>query len=155
MKVVVKWAGKTGRYFWNGLREPRVQTFFVGLIWATLFHIGVAAILEPPNTVAHEIGPVLTDVWAISFVVGGTLGFIGTLFLPDWWWIERLGIISTLTGTLIYLTVVVSLHYTQPGNRLVQAGFILLAILQLLSRWVKVSGPQLDPTKGMPSAGGR
>ena len=152
---VVKWAGKTVRYFWNGLREPRVQTFFAGLIWATLFHIGVAAILEPPSTVAHEIGPVLTNVWAISFVIGGTLGFIGTLFLPDWWWIERLGIISTLTGTLIYLTVVVSLHYAQPGSRLVQAGFILLAILQLLSRWAKERGTQVDPTKGKTSGGGR
>lgn len=135
------------RRLWLLLHEPRVVTAAQSIVWVFWALIGLAAVLAPPMTIAHEIGPTLTGAWAGMLLIGGVLGFIGCV--PGWWWVERSGIIATGTGAATYLFVVVSLHYAAPGNRLVQAGFITAAIASLVVRWLRISGPQLDPLRGM------
>ena len=134
------------RRLWLMLHEPRIITAATGVMWAILIGIGTAALLAPPATISHQMGPTLTTVWAILLMVGGALGLVGCL--PGWFWIERVGLILTATGAAMYLAVVLMLHYAEPGSRLVQAGFVSLALVSLVVRWLRVRGPQIDPTRG-------
>lgn len=135
------------RRLWMMLHEPRVITAATGVMWAILIGIGAAALLAPPATISHQMGPTLTVVWAILLMVGGLAGLVGCL--PGWFWIERVGLILTGTGASMYLAVVLLLHYAEPGSRLVQAGFVILTLDFLVVRWLRIRGPQIDPTRGL------
>lgn len=131
---------------WLLVKEPRIVTAFTASYWLLVTVTGAAAILSPPLTVAHHIGPILTLVWGFLVLTGGILGFIGCL--PGWWWVERAGIIAATTGTLMYLAVVVALHFQEPSSRLVPAGFVVLSLFAYVIRWVRIMGPQVDPARG-------
>ena len=135
------------RRLWLMLHEPRIITAATGVMWAILIGIGTAALLAPPATISHQMGPTLTIVWAILLMVGGALGLVGCL--PGWFWIERVGLILAGTGASMYLAVVLLLHYAEPGSRLVQAGFVILSLDFLVVRWLRIRGPQIDPTRGL------
>lgn len=132
---------------WAMMSEPKIVTAAMGGTWLIILAIGTAALFTPPMTITHELGGALTVLWAILLLLGGAFGLIGCL--PGWWWVERAGIYLAATGMLVYLIVVLSLHYTQPGSRLVQAGFILAAVSSMVVRWLRIRGAQLDPTRGM------
>lgn len=134
------------RRVWLLVQEPRVVTATVSVAWLIITGIGVAALAAPPPTIAHEWGPHLTTVWGIMLTAGGALGIAGCL--PGWWWIERAGIIATWTGCAMYLSIVLLLHIWGPDSGLVQAGFVTLTIVGTLARWLRISGPALDPHRG-------
>ena len=136
------------RRLWLMLHEPRIITAGTGVMWAVLTGIGLAALLAPPATIAHQMGALLTVVWAALLLGGGLLALIGCL--PGWYWVERVGILLAGSGAAMYLWVVLALHYQEPGSRLVQAGFVTLAIGSLVVRWLRIRGPQIDPTRGLP-----
>jgi len=135
------------RRLWGFIQEPRTITALTSAYWAMVAGVGVAALVTPPETIAHNVGATLTMVWAAFLLLGGVLGFVGCL--PGWWWVERAGMIATATGTLIYLTVVMILHFQGPEPRLVGAGFIALSLFALIVRWFRIRGPQVDPTRGV------
>lgn len=135
------------RRLWHLLHEPRIVTAAQGVVWLAWLATGLAALIAPPMTIAHEIGPSLTILWSGLLLLGGILGLAGCL--PGWWWVERAGILSATSGALVYLTVVLSLHASATGSRLVQAGFILLAIGSLGVRWLRIRGAQSDPMRGI------
>lgn len=138
------------RRLWYLIHEPRIITAITACYWAVVTAIGVAALTAPPPMIAHQAGPILTTVWACFLLGGGVLGVVGCL--PGWWWIERAGIIATGTGAVIYLATVIALHYQAvSGSRLVHAGFILLALISLVIRWLRIRGPQVDPSRGLPA----
>ena len=126
------------RRLWLMLHEPRIITAVTGAVWGVLIGIGLSALLAPPASIAHELGPTLTVIWASCLLVGGSLGMVGCL--PGWWWVERTGIISAITGSAIYLIVV--------PERVEGVGGILLGILLLILRWLRIRGAQLDPARG-------
>lgn len=136
------------RRLWMMLHEPRAVTATMIGLWAVMVAIGLSALLAPPMPIAHEMGPTLTVIWAVLLLVGGALGLAGCP--TGWWWIERAGVILAGTGMTVYLAVVLSLDYSQPGSRLVQAGIVLLAVGLLVTRWLRISGAQVDPTRGLP-----
>lgn len=79
-------------------------------------------------------------------MLDGTLGLIGCL--PGWWWVERSGIAAGMTGVLTYLVVVVGSLW-HAGPKATQIGLLLLVVVMLVTRWVRIRGPQLDPMRGM------
>lgn len=133
---------------WMRLREPRVITALTALSWIVLGVGGTLALMWPPSTFANKLGAPLTYTWGGFLAVGGVLGFLGAYLA--WWWLERAAIIATITGSLIYGSIVVSMHIAQPGNRLPQTAFILAVILSLVIRWQRIQGAQTDPTRGTP-----
>lgn len=137
------------RRIWLLIREPRVITALTGLMWLIVTGIGLAALVAPPLTIAHKIGPWLTVYWGGALLLGGVLGLVGAL--PGWWWVERSGIAATATGIGIYLAVLIMLQ-AQAGSGsswLVQIGFVLLALIALVVRWMRIRGAQIDPLRGM------
>lgn len=137
----------TPRQLWFLLHEPRIVTLFQGIVWAIVSLTGAAALTVPPSTIAHSAGPLLTSLWGMALFGGGVLGLVGCL--PGWWWVERTGILASGTGVIVYLAVILNLHATTPGNRLVQAGFVVWGLVSLVVRWFRISGMQTDPTRGV------
>lgn len=127
---------------------PRNVTYTTMISWGLYFLAGVFALMSPPMTITGTIGPILTIIWAIFFLTGGTLGVLGSA--TGWWWVERSGIIAAITGAVMYLYTIFWLHIDPfaAGSRLVQMVFILLAILALILRWMRVAGLQTDPSRG-------
>lgn len=131
---------------WLMLREPREVTAVTLVAWGLFSCIGVLALLHPPQTVEHQLGWLLALVWAVSLILGGVLGLVG--LFSGWWWVERSGILATGLGTTIYLFTVTALQISESGNRHVQIGFICVALIFLIVRWLRIRGPQIDPLRG-------
>ena len=132
---------------WLMLREPRAVTATMIVAWSVCTGIGLFALLMPSASLEHHLGPMLTVIWAALLLSGGILGGAGCSI--GWWWAERSGILLAGTGLSVYLTVVLALDYPQPGSRFVQAGIVLLALGLLVTRWLRISGAQVDPTRGL------
>lgn len=78
------------RRIWLMLHEPRAVTATMIVAWSVCTGIGLAALVMPPASLAHQIGPLLTVIWAALLLSGGTLGGAGCA--AGWWWAERSGI---------------------------------------------------------------
>ena len=135
------------RRIWQLIQEPRMITALTSAYWSMVTCIGVAALVTPPETIDYNVGATLTLVWAVFLLLGGILGVVGCLL--GWWWVERAGMISAGTGTVIYLSVVMILHFQGPEPRLVGAGFISLTLFAFVVRWFHIRGAQVDPTRGI------
>lgn len=131
---------------WLLLREPRVVTAAQSIVWVILALSGWAALASPPPQLAGEAGPVLTLAWGLLLALGALAGLIGCV--PGWWWVERLGIIATTTGALMYAAVLATMHVIGSGSQLAPAGLTLALIATLWVRWLRIAGPALDPTRG-------
>lgn len=131
------------RGLWGRIAEPRrlKAVYFVAYL-VTVF-VGVAALLDPPNTVQGKLGGALTVVWGAFLLLCGFLGAASVF--PGWWGTERLAIAAGYVGLGIYAAVVLTLHLTEPGARLTQLGVIVLASFVLTVRLVLIRGSDYEP----------
>ena len=117
------------RRLWARVTEPRHMKIAYLAIYMITVLVGIVTLLSPPQSIAGEVGPVITTIWAALFIAGGVVGMVTVL--PGWWWAERLLAIGPIMiGLGIYLTVVAILHAQGAGtgaSRLTQVGIILLA----------------------------
>ena len=134
------------RTLWHLLKEPRVITAMHLLGYAILTTAGAAALGTPPTSIRAEWGPLLTQLWGGGLLLGGAVALVATP--RGWWWVERTGITLLIIALAMYLSVVVSLHYTMSGNRLPQAGVTAYAIISLVVRFLRIRSAALDPTAG-------
>lgn len=133
------------RRLWARIQEPKVITVYQFVIYVVVTLTGLAAWFFPPTSIEGAIGPVLTQMFAGLLVTGGLLGSIAVL--PGIWWLERAGVLACATGALIYGGVVLSLHVTQSGSRLVQLGVITWALLSIAQRWHRIRRYAYDPER--------
>lgn len=109
--------------------------------------IGVVTLVTPPQSIAGEVGPLITTIWAALFILGGVVGAVTVL--PGWWWVERLLALAPIgIGLAIYLAVVVVLHVqnAQDGSsRLTQVGIIVLAAAPFAVRFLVIREYSYDP----------
>ena len=134
------------RRLWESITEPRHMKVTYAAIYALVLATGIATLLGPPRSIEGELGSVLTVIWSVFLIVGGTAGALTVL--PGWWWAERLSLILTMTGITIYGLVVLSLHLTQEGSRLTQLGMILLAMSVFAVRWMLIRHYSFEPRRG-------
>ena len=132
--------------WWLRVREPGVIIASTSVLWLVLIVLGVTSLINPPSTITHEVGPEVAKVWAWGLVGGAVLGFGGCL--SAWWWIERTGITVTATALMVWLVTVPSSPATPPGIRWALAELIVAMLVVLGIRWIRVSGLQVDPTRG-------
>lgn len=100
--------------------------------YAVLLFAGVVALVDPPGSIAGELGLLAMKCLAGLLVVGGLLGVFSAL--PGIQWVEQLGLMFLLLGAGIYSVIVLTLHVTTTGNRLLQLGFVVTVALALLGR---------------------
>lgn len=132
---------------WETIAEPRhVKIIYLG-IYLLSVGIGWVTLTNPPQTIAGEVGPVITTIWASLFILGGIVGAFTVL--PGWWWAERLlSIGPILIGLVIYLAVVVVLHAQSietGGSRATQIGIILLAASPFILRFFFIKEYSYEP----------
>ena len=131
---------------WLLLQEPRLRSLLLLVGYGTLIIAGVGAFGSPPSTIKAAWGTVLTDIWATLLIVGGTIALAA---VPRGiWWAERIGLTVLSVGAAMYLSVIVNLHVTSPGNRIPQAAFVAVTLVCLIIRWLDIRASGLDPTRG-------
>lgn len=116
------------------------------VLYAVTIGTGIVTLLVPPMSIAGELGPQLTVVWSVFWLLGGFGGLL-TVF-PGWWWAERLSIVLVWAGLGIYAVVVLSLHFQASGSRLTQLGMILLAAGLGYIRWLGIRKYSFEPRGG-------
>lgn len=137
------------RAAWARITEPRHMKVAYLVVYAITTAVGVITLITPPQSIAGEVGPVLTTIWASLFIAGGLTGMITVL--PGWWWAERLlAIALVILGLAIYFTVVVILHAQSAdtgSSRLTQLGIILLASAPFTIRFLIIREYSFEPRR--------
>lgn len=137
------------RQLWERITEPRTMKVTYLSIYVLTALIGTVTLVSPPASISGEIGPVITIIWAVLFIVGGIAGAVTVL--PGWWWAERLLAISpVLFGLSIYLIVVVTLHVQNMesgSSRLTQVGIITLASMPFVIRALVIREYSYEPRR--------
>lgn len=138
------------RRLWESITEPRhLKVAYLGIYLLTV-GIGLVTLMWPPRSIEGPVGSASTALWACLFILGGVVGAITVL--PGWWWIERLlAIVPIGLGLLIYVAVVVILHFQgldQGASRLTQLGVILLAATPFALRFRLILEYTFEPRRG-------
>lgn len=130
---------------WLKIQEPRAVNALQCLIYLVTLTVGVIAFVAPPSSIQGAVGLGLTATWSAFLMLGGLLGAVTVL--PGVWWLERVAIVACGTGAAIYASIVVNLHLSEGGNRLPQAGMLLIVLLFFAKRWVSIRRYAYDPEK--------
>src|SRR5690625_2626892 len=119
--------------FWQKIREPRVISVAYFFLYLSLFAGGISALVDPPKSVEGHIGELSMTVLAAMLTFGGAVGAPSALF--GIWWLERTAVFAIAMSALIYSGIIVALHYTGTGNRLLQLSFVgTVLIMQVVPR---------------------
>ena len=138
------------RALWESITEPRhLKVGYFGIYLLTVA-IGVVTLVWPPRSIEGPVGSASTALWASLFIFGGVVGAVTVL--PGWWWLERaLAIVPISLGLLIYVVVVLILHFQgldQGASRLTQLGVILLAGTPFALRFLLIREYTFEPRRG-------
>ena len=130
---------------WRKVREPRVISVAYFFLYLSLFAGGVSALLDPPRTVEGHIGELSMTVLAAMLTFGGAIGAPSALF--GIWWLERTAVFAIAMSALIYSGIIVALHYTGTGNRLLQLSFVGTVLIMQIIRWHRIRQRPYDPDR--------
>ena len=133
------------RKLWLRIHEPRAVAVVHFWAYIGLLAGGIAGLISPPSSIAGQAGEVTMWLVAIMLVVGGALGAVAVL--PGWWWLERYGTLLLITGISSYGALVGVLHFTQPGNRLLQMSIITALIGHIIIRMIRIWERPFDPAR--------
>src|SRR5690625_586708 len=131
--------------FWQKIREPRVISVAYFLLYLGLFAGGVSALVDPPRSVEGHIGELSMTVLAAMLTFGGAVGAPSALF--GIWWLERTAVFAVAMSALIYSGIIVALHYTGTGNRLLQLSFVGTVLIMPVVRWHRMRQRPYDPDR--------
>lgn len=121
---------------WKRVHEPRTISVLYFVQYLILAAGGAYALFNPPNSVAGQVGASTMSGLALVLAFGGTVGAIAAL--PGVYWLERTAVLSVALAAGLYLWIVLTLHFQQEGNRLLQATFIAVGLLNQGVRWVRI-----------------
>ena len=130
---------------WRKVREPRVISVAYFLLYLSLFAGGISALLDPPQSVEGHIGELSMTVLAAMLTFGGAVGAPSALF--GIWWLERTAVFAIAMSALIYSGIIVALHYTGTGNRLLQLSFVGAVLIMQIIRWHRIRQRPYDPDR--------
>lgn len=131
------------RVFWDSIREPRHIKVTYWVLYLVELLGGIGLLADPPQTIAGELGPLLTITWAVGFVIGGSVGLCTVL--GGWWKVEKLGLWCALGSIGIYAGVVGYLHFTSSGSRVMQLTIIAFGVGLFLVRFLMIRGRDFEP----------
>jgi len=124
------------RVLWAKVHEPRVISVVYFVMYTAGAGAGVYATIAPPSSIEGQIGSTAMTALTVLLAFGCTLGAIAAL--PGIYWLERSAVTSIALAAAIYLAILGTLHTQQPGNRLLQAWFVLFVLGMQAVRWARV-----------------
>lgn len=127
------------------INEPRVVSVLYFFMYLGLLVGGIAALVRPPTSIEGQIGTIAMVALAVLLTFGSFVGALAVL--PGTWWLERTAVLSIGLAAFLYLLIVVTLHFTSAGNRLLQAGFVLFVLGAQGVRWARIARRPYDPER--------
>jgi len=128
---------------WRKVREPRVISTLTSIAYLVGTIGGLSVMIEPPTTLEGAIGVTAMRLIAFSLTLGGLIGVPTSLF--GVWWLERIAVLFVALATVLYASVVITLHLTEPGNRILQSAFLVVVFLSQIARWHRIHIRPYDP----------
>lgn len=122
------------------IEEPRVIRVFHFCIYLVLLTVSLTYLQTPAASVEGVLGTVIATNMAAAIAVGGAMGAVAVL--PGIWWLERLAIISLVSGMAMYVVALFALV-----TSLIPVGITVSLILSLALRWIEVRKYQHAPGK--------
>ena len=133
------------RRLWSRVREPRVLSL---LSWTAHIALGITGAMTLtilPGVMDGVAGPIAASITSGLLVLGGLLGSIGAL--PGWQFTERLGIVSSMLGLVLYglVLIYVKLTITSASLSLMPLTLTYVALTWLASRWICIRSHVFEP----------
>lgn len=136
----------------NSLRAIRrstpwrvITTWLQTMVYLCLAGAGITALMDPPRTFIDAMGYDLTFFWGGFLTLGG---LAAAASCPrGWWFLERIALVPAIGGTVLYLAIILTQHFTTSGNRLPQACIVLAITLTLVIRMIATWKFWQDPWK--------
>lgn len=141
MKMLVRLIGRFVSQTFLLIAEPRVVRVVQFGVYVCMTMAGHFVLVSTPHSFEGVLGQMLVVVFGTFVMVGGILGAIAVL--PGIWWLERVGILSLMTGMAMYSVVVFTLGIS-PTGFLIGVAFILTFV----QRWMEIRRFQLAPKRG-------
>ena len=135
------------RTWWAKVPHPRRVTAVVVTVYTVAFFAlgGISTLTNPPNSITGVIGQSSMSAVGILFVLGYLPAVVGCL--RDFWQLERVGLVALGAGALLYSGIVIWLHVTSEGSRLLQLGMLTAGIGFLALRFAMIGGYDFRPRK--------
>lgn len=128
---------------WHGLPEPKVVTVLYAVVYLNFLVYGLAQIFYSVGFSADNLTPVLTNLVASTFVIGGTIALVAVP--KGYWQFERGGIILVATGLITQF--IWTLLDPVPGIHLGVEFRIHSSLLFLAVRYCTIMWARMDPEK--------
>lgn len=122
--------------------EPSSVVWAMVGVYIVMLTIGTVTIFDHPLAVRLLLGGQASIVWALFFITGGAVGIPSAL--RGIWAFEQLAIHALGIGSALYLLTVILMGDVWPVV-IVRVGFVIIAQLLLLARWLTVRQMDLSP----------
>lgn len=125
------------RTWWIRVPSPRDISIAYTCIYLIALGTGLLTLVEPPRSIAYEIGDYAVAALGVLLTIGAVIGMIAGAL--EHWRLERVGLLFMGTAAAIFAGIVISPHYAQyAGSRPAQVGFIAIAIGALVVRYLMI-----------------
>ena len=133
------------RRLWSRVKEPRVLSILSWTVHVALGVTGAMTLVILPAALGGTAGPIAAPITSGLLILGGLLGSIGAL--PGWQFTERLGIVSSTLGIVLYGLVLIYIKLTVADTSLSPIPITLsyVALVWLASRWIRIKDHVFEP----------
>lgn len=116
-----------GYGLWLRINEPRMISVYYAVAYVVIGAFGFISLWNPPSSLQGAVGSAAMYCFLGLMAAGGFLG--APVALNGKYWLERWAIGFLVGASLIYLGILFGLHVGSPGNRLPQMGFIFFFLM--------------------------
>lgn len=109
--------------------EPRIVRLVLFAIYTMFLIAGIFVLTQPPEKFVEVLTVSLVCMLGSFLTLGSVLSMVAVL--PGLWWLERCGILSLITGMLIYIVIIVNAK-SSPLGICISIAFILFFILRYM-----------------------
>lgn len=126
------------QWFWSKLAHPKTWTITIICTYAILIYAWVPAVINPPNSLEGLVGLVTMYLIASLILIGCVTGIPSAIY--GRFRIEKWSVLLVLSGVILYVIIIHTLHFTTEGNRLPQGGTIAALTPAFMMRLAHVIG---------------
>lgn len=125
------------------IAEPQRISIAMAFIYLLAVIGGMSSILNPPENVVTYLGQGAMFLLSGLLVIGGVIGIPSAIIGHQK--VEESAIFSIVLAGTIYEGVIVTDYLIGPGNRSVQATFVMIALVFFYTRWEHIRHLAYNP----------